>query len=309
MAMQTYHVLLETDNPTYCGAFRSIVDLMMDRVNTDPVRITYQEEGRGSYTLFRFQSWCADEYTLDTLETARAFVSLVVTEWIFQVKEPEVIEEIAADLMLIEDAEEEWLDILPYVRSACQEPSLEQDALFHASPRKSRVYRHVFDYLEEERHLNVLGFVRFRLQDHWGDLFELVEAGFDDYLEDKQYQEFVELLRYFISVQETKHDLIHVVPDLDKQFHLYDGRGERIRLDHLDAVLNMGEQKCREEDYLVSALVTLAPRQIVFHRAEDRQALAQTIANIFDNRLLACTSCPYCLAGRRALDANKPTQL
>jgi putative sporulation protein YtxC len=155
----------------------------------------------------------------------------------------------------------------------------------------------------------VLGFVRFRLQEHWGDLFELVEAGFDDYLEDKQYQEFVELLRYFISVQETKHDLIHVVPSLDKHFHLYDECGEQILLDHLDAILNMEEQKCREEDYLVSALVTLAPRQIVFHRAEDRQALAQTIGNIFDKRLLACTSCPYCLASRRALDANKPTQL
>jgi putative sporulation protein YtxC len=307
--MQTYHVILETDNPTYCGKFRSIVDGLRERVKTDPVQITYQEAEQGGYTLFRFQSWCTEEYTADTLETARAFVSLAVTEWIFQVKEPEVIEEIAVDLMLIEEAEEEWLDILPYVRRACQEPSLEQDAWFHSSPRKSRVYRHIFDYLEEERHLNVLGFVRFRLQEHWGDLFELVEAGFDDYLEDKQYQEFVELLRYFISVQETKYDLIHIVPSLDKHFHLYDERGEPIRLDHLDAILNMGEQKCREEDYLVSALVTLAPRQIVFHRAEERQALAQTIGSIFDKRLRACSSCPFCLASRRALDANKPTQL
>ncbi|MFY0543670.1 sporulation protein YtxC [Brevibacillus sp. H7] len=307
--MQTFHVYLETDNPTYSPAFRSIVQTLTERVKTDPVQITYKDVVHPRFTLFQFQSWSAAEYDADTIDFARAFVSLVLTEWIFQIKEPEIIEEMAATLLEAEEAEEEWPEILPYVLRMCEETGDQEASLIHMATRKAKVYRKLFDYLEEERQINLLGFVRFRLHEHWNDLFERVEAGLDEYLEDKQYQEFVDLLRYFISVQETKYPLVHVVPDLGKQFLLYDERGEEIQLDQLDAILSVGEQSCREEDYLVSALVTLAPKQIVLHHAEEKQALAQTINNIFDNRLRLCTSCTFCLISRRTLDVTKPTQL
>jgi putative sporulation protein YtxC len=309
MAMQTFYVYLESDNPTYCAAFRSIVESLTERVKTDPVTITYNEKELQGFTLFQFQSWSAEEYNADTIDFARAFVSLALTDWIFQVKEPEIIEEMAADLLAIEDLEHEWPFILPYVMRMCQESGEEEMPLVQMAARKAKVYRKVFDYLDHDRHINLQGFVRFRLHEHWNDLFELVEAGLDEYLEDKQYEEFVELLRYFISVQETQYSLVHVVPNPEKHFLLFDEHGEMIELDHLDSILNVGEQKCREEDYLVSVLVTLAPQQIVFHQAEEKQALAQTIRNIFDNRLNVCTTCPFCLTSRRTLDATKPTQL
>ncbi len=307
--MQTFHVYLESDNPTYCSAFRSIVESLTERVKTDPVRITYKETALSDFILFQFQSWSTEEYNAETIDFARAFVSLALTEWIFQVREPEIIEEMAADLLAAEEAENEWPSILPYVQRMCEETGDEEASLVQMAARKAKVYRKLFDYLDDDRHINLQGFVRFRMQDHWNDLFELVEAGLDEYLEDKQYEEFVELLRYFISVQETNYPLVHVVPHLSKHFLLYDDQGEPVELDHLDAILNVGEQKCREEDYLVSALVTLAPKQIVFHQAEEKQALAQTINNIFDNRLRLCTSCPFCLISRRTLDVTKPTQL
>jgi len=307
--MQTYYVYLESDNATYGAALRSIVENLTNRVKTDPVTITYNEIPLRGYTLFQFQSWSAEEFNAETIDYVRAFVSLALTEWIFQVKEPEILEEMAADLLAAEQLEEEWPEIQPYVMRMCQENGEEEMSLVNMPARKSKVYRKLFDYLEDEHHINLQGFVRFRLHEHWNDLFELVEAGLDDYLEDKQYEEFVQLLRYFISVQETQYARVHVVPDPEKHFLLYDESGERISLDHLDSILHVGEQKCREEDYLVSALVTLAPEQIVFHQAGNKQALAHTLRSIFDNRLHECSSCPFCVTVRRTLDATKPTPL
>lgn len=308
MDMQSFAVWLE-NVPAHCDAFRSIVTELKERVNTEPVRITYREREQGEYRLFHFRSWSAEEYNAETIEWARAFVSLAVAEWVLRVKEPEVLEEIAADLLEAEALEEEWPFILPYVQRICQDQEEGGTDLLQATARKAAVYRKVFAFLEEERELNVLGFVRFRLQEHWNELFEMVETGLDDYLEDKQYQEFVDLLRYFIAAQETKQEVVHVVPSVDKPFLLYDKHGQRLRLEQLDAVFSIGEQNSREEDYLVSALVTLAPERVVLHLVQDRPALIQTIHSIFDGKVMTCHSCPLCLAGRRALDGHKPTPL
>ncbi|EMT52986.1 MULTISPECIES: putative sporulation protein YtxC [Brevibacillus] len=305
--MQTYALYFE-NVPAHCDAFRSIIDEMKERVNTDPVRITYEERDQGDFRMFRFQSWCMEEYDAETIEWARAFISLAVAEWVIRVKEPEVMEEIAGDLIESEQLEEEWPYVIPFVQRLFAEGEEEAD-LLQATTRKARIYRKVRDYLEDERELNVLGFVRFRLQEHWNELFELIETGLDDYLEDRQYQEFVDLLRFFIADQEAKQEVVHVVPSVDKPFHLYDKHGDRIWLDHLDAVMFTDEQKCREEDYLVSALVAIAPERIVFHMAQDRPALTQTVRSIFENRLITCHSCSLCLSGRRVLDVNKPTPL
>ncbi|MFD2370266.1 sporulation protein YtxC [Brevibacillus sp. GCM10020057] len=305
--MQTFRVLLE-NVPAHCGTYRAILQEMTERVNTAPVRITYKEEEQDGYRLFCFQSWCEEEYDAQTIDWARAFVALSLAEWIMQVKEPEIVEEMATDLLCAEQLEDEWADILPYIQRMCHE-SESVCGEFPATTRKANLYRKAFAYLESERSINVLGFVRFRLQDHWNELFELVESGIDEYLEDKQYQEFVELLRYFISVQEIKQEVVHVVPSVDKPFYLYDKKGDRIWLDQLDAALGLDEQICRDEDYLVSALVTLAPESIILHMATDRPGLTQTIRSIFGSRLSICPSCPLCLADRRVLDVHNPFPL
>ncbi|QQE73370.1 putative sporulation protein YtxC [Brevibacillus composti] len=305
--MQVYALLFE-NIPAHCDAFRSILGDLTERVKTDPVCITYEEYEQGDYRLFRFQSWCREEYNAETIDWARAFIALAVAEWVLRVKEPEVMEEMAADLMEAELLEEEWPSVLPFIHRLCLEQDFTESAL-HMSTRKAKVYRKVFDYFEDERQLNVLGFVRFRLQEHWNDLFELVETGLDDYLEDQQYQEFVDLLRYFVADQETKQEVVHVVPSVDKPFHLYDKQGNRIFLEQLDAILCVEEQRCREEDYLVSALVTLAPERIILHLGEDRLPLIQTVRSIFEARTVTCHSCSLCLSGRRILDGNKPTPL
>lgn len=187
--------------------------------------------------------------------------------------EPEIVQRyVYRDSVLEEEAE--ITQILPFVKRILDDaPDLEQWPLDKAATRKAKIYRKTFEYLQENREIILRGFVRFRLKEYWNHLSEAVEAGIDEYLEEKQYQEFVELLRYFISNQETNYNVVHVVP-APGNFLLYDEASQPIHLEQLDAVFSLSEQKCREEDYLISALVTLAPKQIVFHLAEDKQALS-----------------------------------
>jgi hypothetical protein len=161
MVMQTFRVLLE-NVPAHCGTYRAIVNEMTERVNTAPVRITYREQDQDGYRLFFFQSWCEEEYDAQTIDWARAFVALTLAEWVMQIKEPEIMEEMAADLLQAEQLEEEWPEIFPYLQRVCQEMEPDGRELFTATTRKAKVYRKAFTYLEEERTINVLGGIRDR---------------------------------------------------------------------------------------------------------------------------------------------------
>ncbi|WP_139491655.1 putative sporulation protein YtxC [Brevibacillus dissolubilis] len=304
--MQTISVFLQQDNQQQCQAFRSIIDSLKEKLQTEPVTIEVREGMRAGDTRFQFVSWCQEEYTLETRDIVRSFVALVVTDYVLQVMEPQLVKrclhkEIQSDLS------NKWEEILPYVQFVFHEQDEIMEQLEPNASRKMRIYRTVVEYLQEENEMNLDGFIRFRLKDYWAELYEAMQSGIDQYVQDKEYQEFVELLRYFVSMQETRYPLVHVVEDKQKQFLLYDETDELIPLEEIEAVLGLSEQECREEDYLVSALITLAPEKIILHLDEEKQALLETLRSIFGKRISICNTCAYCLTNRSALDLNTPS--
>ena len=68
------------------------------------------------------------------------------------------------------------------------------------------VHRALTSYLIFNDNLNLEGFVRFRTKDYWDFLCETVDSAADAYLINREYQEFIRLLRYFVELQEPKVD-------------------------------------------------------------------------------------------------------
>ncbi|UFJ39221.1 putative sporulation protein YtxC [Brevibacillus humidisoli] len=304
--MQTLSVFLEADKPWHSEMFRTAIRKIESKVETGSVTIEYKEEMRGTYHVFRFVSWSSEEYTLETRDVVRSFIALVAVEWIVRVMEPDVIQGVLAKEYGPELAQE-WEAVLPHIQHVLLDAEAGQtrDA---ATARKARIYRKIHAYLQDNHELVLEGFVRFRLKEYWDELAEAVEWGIEEYLREKEYREFVELLRYFISLQEARYRIVHVVPRNGKPYGLFDEKGQVIRLDQLDAMISHSEQEFRDEDYLVSALVTLAPLKIVLHRSEEKPALAETLRSIFGERLSYCGACAYCLSRNRTnLDFRKPT--
>ena len=304
--MQTVSVMLQADNPSHIEEFQAIVERLRSKVQTHPVTIEPRLTIVEHLAVFRFVSWSSEEYTAETIDIVRAFVSLVIVEWVIGVIEPELVA--SCINQEITDASEEREKINPYVLRALHDP-LEHDApVDRTAMRKARLYRTFFTYLLENRELHLHGFVRFRLKEYRQEVVEAVSVAVEEYQEDKQYQEFLELLRYFISTQDTQYETIHVVP-ADKHFELYDEQGGLISLEQLEVIFGLADPQERTDDNLISSLITLAPHKVVFHQTEIRPSLAQTIHSLFDGRVTYCTSCTHCLLNGRKLDLQHPTQL
>ena len=163
--------------------------------------------------------------------------------------------------------------------------------------RKSLILHKLLDYFHSSNDLVIDGFIRFRLKEYVCELREAAEKAVDDLLVEREYREFIQLLRYFVEIQEPKTGVVHVVIRSGGFFNLFDERMRPLKSDYLEGtVLNLVDGEINYEDLLISALITIAPRKVVLHylNADYRPAVLETIKSVFTGRVSECPGCSLC---------------
>ncbi len=165
--------------------------------------------------------------------------------------------------------------------------------------RRNVIVRKLFEYFERSNNLILDGFVNFRLKEYIKDLEEIVEKAVDDFLMDREYKEFIRLLRYFVDIQEPKFDIIHVMTDYDDKYILLDESLREITNECIQEFVNeISEGEVNHDDLLVSSLITMAPKKIIIHSIGKfkNKELLETIKNVFTGKIIVCNGCETCMA-------------
>jgi putative sporulation protein YtxC len=161
--------------------------------------------------------------------------------------------------------------------------------------RKVKVSAALKKYLQEYSEMNWQGFVAFRLKEYREDLREVVEYAIDEFLMEKQYQEFISLLKYFVYIQEAKMPEVHLMHRGGHDFDLLNEQMSPIDTSQFDTFrIELIDQDINLEDMVVSALITVSPEVIHLHTREPELQVIKTIMNIFEGRARLCTSCKAC---------------
>ncbi len=163
--------------------------------------------------------------------------------------------------------------------------------------RRNVIIRKLLDYFESTNNIIIEGFVNFRLKDYIKDLEEIVDKAVDDFLMEREYREFIRLLRYFVDIQDPKFDSIHVIVGYDGKYTLFDENKREITNECIQEFINeISEGEINYDDLLVSSLITLAPRSIVIHCIErfKNRELLETIKNVFSGKVFLCNGCSIC---------------
>jgi len=156
--------------------------------------------------------------------------------------------------------------------------------------RRNIVTRRLADFLNQSNHIILEGFVTFRMQEYVKELEEIVDWAVRQYLVEKEYQEFIKLLTYFVQMQKPKFRCVHVIAENDSSFSIYDENMERISEQWFS---EWSDEKhngtIKEEDMLISFLISAAPRQIIVHNtsAINNKELLETIMQVFSGRVTA----------------------
>lgn len=163
--------------------------------------------------------------------------------------------------------------------------------------KKRRILSKLREFLASYDQIVVEGFIRFRLKEYIKELQEAADKAVEDFLMDREYKEFIQLLRYFVDIQDSRTDVVNVVMKQNGSFMLYDGQKRVINSSYLEGfIFDLIENEINYEDLLISALITIAPREIFFHngKEENTPGTLETIRNIFTNRVSVCSGCDLC---------------
>ncbi|KJS81932.1 MAG: hypothetical protein JM58_16060 [Peptococcaceae bacterium BICA1-8] len=163
--------------------------------------------------------------------------------------------------------------------------------------RRNNIVHRVIEFLERNQEIVLEGFVNFRLKDYIMEIEDIVDSAVDDFLLEKEYLEFIRLLRYFVEIQEPKVNEVHILLEKNNVFKLVDRNGKLIESEYLDGFsVELMNNSINYEDLLISALITLAPRLVVIHlvnQGEPKDTI-KTIENVFGKRVRRCMGCILC---------------
>ncbi|HOB28935.1 MAG: putative sporulation protein YtxC [Dethiobacteria bacterium] len=146
-------------------------------------------------------------------------------------------------------------------------------------------------------HLNIEGFYNFRMHEFRRELRRVLDNAVDSYLAEREYHEFVRLLKYFLNLQQPRIELLHLSVDAKGRFQVMDRCFKRVDPHDWEelAVADFDEES-DYEDILVSMLVSVAPRRIMLHQnVSSRYPRAvKSLRSVFESRLIFCENCAYC---------------
>ncbi len=149
---------------------------------------------------------------------------------------------------------------------------------------RNKIMKRVSDHLKHHSEIVIDGFIRFRLKDFIKELEEGVDRAVDDMLIEKEYNEFIKLLRYFVEIQEPKVEEVHVLIQPNKRYVLLDSSYKIIDNDLLeDLAKEITDRDISYDDLLISSLITIAPNRITIHNGDNMKntELINTINNVF----------------------------
>ncbi|MEW9125228.1 MAG: putative sporulation protein YtxC [Thermotaleaceae bacterium] len=188
--------------------------------------------------------------------------------------------------------------ILEHVDSVLDSEEIRyHEGITYKISRKAKILHHLIDYLKEHEQLHLDGFIRFRLKAYLHELEEGIDKAVEEFLMEKEYDEFIRLLRYFVDIQEAKVDMVNVLIDEKGKYVLYDSLNRMINSEYLeDIATEMADKDISYDDLLISSLITLAPNKIHIHFTGEikNKEIIETIKNVFSNRVYICNGCSLC---------------
>lgn len=160
--------------------------------------------------------------------------------------------------------------------------------------RNKTIYSKVKKYVEKNKSMILDGFVTFRIKEYIEKIDELVDEGVNKYIIEKEYAEFISLLKMYVNSKDPETEEIHLIYT----------NGESILLDKNKDIITISNNNFNAKylsditfssnDFALNALLSILPKKINIHLITKKDEFIDTLCLIFENRVYMCTDCNIC---------------
>lgn len=155
----------------------------------------------------------------------------------------------------------------------------------------------LFTYLSNYHSLPLNGFIHFRLPYYLDFMNEKIDLAVNQFLIDKEYLEFVNILRLYINSESinshTEH--LHLIYK-DKDSIIINDNKEMISCnDNLTKAKYISDISFSSNDLALNTLLNLLPKKITVHLIDGYQdEFIHTLQLIFQDKVIICEDCNIC---------------
>lgn len=160
--------------------------------------------------------------------------------------------------------------------------------------RKESIWISVLEYLTNHNSMILSGFVNFRIQNYIKSIDSLVDIAVNKFILEKEYKEFIELLKLYISSKEPNLNSIHLIYMNDDSLLLDENKNILAISQNLFNAKFLSDISFSSNDYILNTLLDLIPKEINIHLIQEEDEFIKTLKLIFENRIHLCNDCDIC---------------
>ncbi|MGL4873309.1 MAG: putative sporulation protein YtxC [Clostridium sp.] len=170
-----------------------------------------------------------------------------------------------------------------------RENKIEDDLGVFCENKINNIIEKIKECLNENNEMNINGFITFRMRSLREDIEEIIDKIIQKYMVEKEYKEFIKLLKYFVEVGESKIEKVNIIIDDEGKYRIEDEGGLDI---FSQFTKDIGNSKigldATIEDVIISGLITNAPKEVLVIGMENcrNKEFMKTVEKVFEERLI-----------------------
>lgn len=157
------------------------------------------------------------------------------------------------------------------------------------------IYCAILEYIKSNKSIVLDGFCNFRLSNYMKNLDYVIDIAVNKYITDKEYLEFVNMLKLYVAITPSKASIVHLIYSNEESI-LLDKDKNIIPLDYegLNAKY-LSDISFSSNDYALNTLLNITPRKLIIHLIGGKcDEFINTLKLIFENRYEICNVCELC---------------
>ena len=170
-----------------------------------------------------------------------------------------------------------------------------EEAVYKPEKRFNMIFKNLYNYLKINRSIVLKGFITFRIKKYFEALLEQIDKSVNKYIVEKEYAEFIALLKIYVNSEKSSCNEVHLVYNNCKPI-LLDKNKMVIQIE--DDLLNrkyLSDITFSSNDYALNTLLNLIPKKIHIHLVDENiDEFINTIKLVFENRVDFCNDCEIC---------------
>lgn len=233
--------------------------------------------------------YCEDnQFDEKNKETIMLYISNVIYKVIVEhYREKEMLHYIDENYFFLKH--DEILDIdLSISKMLKGEYKICSDKDFYCLNKVNSIVEDIKKFILENDYLNIEGFITFRMKGLTKVIECIIDKVVEEYMIEKEYNEFIKLLKYFVDIQDCKLEEINLIIQRNGIYEVKDNLGVDVFKEFLNEIADMSEEGIvNVEDVIISGLITNAPKRIKIYNEEEciNKEFLNTIKSVFGERV------------------------